>query len=60
MRTVAQKYIEEGEARGIHIGKVEGKAELVKLLLKNGNSVGSIAKMTGMSINKINELLKMQ
>ncbi|WP_250312041.1 RpnC/YadD family protein [Rickettsia endosymbiont of Oedothorax gibbosus] len=56
MRTIAQKYIEEGEARGIHIGK----AELVKLLLKNGNSVGSIAKMSGMSINKINELLKMQ
>ncbi|WP_375330272.1 Rpn family recombination-promoting nuclease/putative transposase [Candidatus Tisiphia endosymbiont of Nemotelus uliginosus] len=68
MRTIAQKYIEEGEARGeargIYIGKVEGKAEgkaeLVKLLLKNGNSVGSIAKMTGMSISKINELLKIQ
>ncbi|WP_342272392.1 Rpn family recombination-promoting nuclease/putative transposase [Candidatus Tisiphia endosymbiont of Parasteatoda lunata] len=41
-------------------GKAEGKAELVKILLQNGNSVESIAKMTGMSIKEIKELLNIQ
>ncbi|WP_250312147.1 RpnC/YadD family protein [Rickettsia endosymbiont of Oedothorax gibbosus] len=60
MGSLAHHWEQIGEARGIQLGKAEGKAEFVKLLLKNGNSVESIAKMTGMSINKINELLKMQ
>ncbi len=44
----------------IKTAKAEGKAELVKILLQNGNSVESIAKMTGMSIKEIKELLNIQ
>ncbi len=55
MRTVAQKYIDEGEAKGIQIGEVK----LIKMLMSKGISVNEIAKMTGLSISKINELLKM-
>jgi len=37
MKTIAQKYIEEGEARGIHIGKVEGKAVVKEWQFCGGN-----------------------
>ncbi|WP_342271195.1 Rpn family recombination-promoting nuclease/putative transposase [Candidatus Tisiphia endosymbiont of Parasteatoda lunata] len=54
----------EGKAEGIEIGETRGiqigKAELVKILLQNGNSVESIAKMTDMSIKEIKELLNIQ
>lgn len=52
MRTIAQKYIEEGEARG--------KAELVHMMIANGVSIENISKMTKLSIVKINELLKIR
>ncbi len=66
MRTVAQKYIEEGEARGIHIGKAEGKAEgekqkaisIAKNLLKAGLSVDFITQSTGLSLSQIESLSK--
>lgn len=48
------------EAYLIKTAKAEGKAELVKILLQSGNSVESIAKMTGMSIKEIKELLNIQ
>jgi uncharacterized protein YqeY len=50
MKTIAQKYIEEGEARG--------EAKLIQIMIKNGSSVEEIARMTRLSITKINELLK--
>jgi predicted transposase/invertase (TIGR01784 family) len=58
MKTIAQKYIEEGEARGEARGKTEGQAELVRIMIKNGSSIEEIARMTRLSITKINELLK--
>ncbi|MCC8397759.1 MAG: Rpn family recombination-promoting nuclease/putative transposase [Rickettsia endosymbiont of Labidopullus appendiculatus] len=36
----------------------EGKSELIKMMIKNGSSVEEIARMTKLSIAKINELLK--
>jgi hypothetical protein len=41
-------------------GEARGKAELVKMMLNNGGSIESISKITGLSIARINELLKMQ
>lgn len=55
MRTIAQKYIEEGEVRGIQIGE----ARLVKTMRDNGSSIEEIARMTRLSVAKIRELLKM-
>ncbi|XVN43537.1 MAG: hypothetical protein RCG15_04600 [Candidatus Rickettsia vulgarisii] len=46
MRTIAQKYIDEGETK------------LVKTMIANGVSIEQIAKMTKMSIARINEVLK--
>ncbi|WP_342259677.1 Rpn family recombination-promoting nuclease/putative transposase [Candidatus Tisiphia endosymbiont of Metellina segmentata] len=48
------------EAYLIQTAEARGEARLVRMLLQNGNSVESIAKMTGLSINEINGLLKMQ
>jgi predicted transposase/invertase (TIGR01784 family) len=62
MRTIAQAYIEEGEARGISIGEAkgrqEGKSELIKLMIQNGNSLGTVSKMVNMSTNEIKKLIK--
>ncbi len=56
MRTIAQKYIEEGEARGKTEGKIEGKIEVAKNLLKCGLSVDLIAQSTGLTIEQIGKL----
>ena len=48
----------EGKAIGIQIGEVRGEAKLIKMLISKGNSIKTISKMTGLSIAKINELLK--
>ena len=62
MRTVAQKYIEEGEVRGksigIQIGEARGEARLVKTMIQNGSSIEEVCRMTKLSITKIRELLK--
>lgn len=62
MRTIAQKYIEEGETRGIQIGKAEGKAEqnieVAKNMFSNNYSIPEISRITGLSIQEINNLLK--
>jgi len=47
---VEQQKIEDAEARG--------EAKLIKMLISKGNSIEAISKMTGLSIAKINELLK--
>jgi predicted transposase/invertase (TIGR01784 family) len=57
MRTIAEKYIDEGidigRQDGIKIGKAEGKAELIRMMLKSGSSIETISKMTGLSISDI-------
>ncbi|MCC8398249.1 MAG: Rpn family recombination-promoting nuclease/putative transposase [Rickettsia endosymbiont of Labidopullus appendiculatus] len=52
MPSIAQVWKEEG----IQIGK----AELIKMMIKNGNSIEEVARMTRLSITRINELLKVQ
>jgi predicted transposase YdaD len=51
-----------GEARGISIGeaagKAEGKTELIKLMVQNGNSVDTISKMVNMPADEIKKLIK--
>ena len=64
-------YIVSAEEKGIEIGKAEGKAEgieigearlreeknmIARAMLLDGDSVEKIARITGLSIKKINEL----
>ncbi|WP_250311074.1 Rpn family recombination-promoting nuclease/putative transposase [Rickettsia endosymbiont of Oedothorax gibbosus] len=49
-----------GEARGEAKGRAEGEAKLIKMMINNGSSIEEVAKITGLSITKINELLEMQ
>jgi predicted transposase YdaD len=70
LKKYEQKYREEGEARGIKIGEARGiqigeargiqigEAKLIKMMIENGSSIEEIARMTKLSIAKINELLK--
>ncbi len=58
MRTIAQKYIEEGEFRGMKIGRKEGKYEVAKNMFSNNYSIPEISRITGLSIQEINNLLK--
>ncbi|WP_375331706.1 hypothetical protein [Candidatus Tisiphia endosymbiont of Temnostethus pusillus] len=60
MRTVAQKYIEEGTQYGIQIGKAEGKAEAMKavaktMLIKN-KPLDEIIEFTGLTKIQISKL----
>jgi predicted transposase/invertase (TIGR01784 family) len=61
MRTIADSYIEEGFNKGImqgiEKGKAEGKAELIKMMLNQGNSIDTIAKITGLSFADIKALI---
>ncbi|WP_121543475.1 Rpn family recombination-promoting nuclease/putative transposase [Candidatus Rickettsia colombianensi] len=74
MRTIADKYIDEGiaqgmqigrnegmqigEARGIQIGEAKGKYEVAKNMLSNNYSIPEVSRITGLSISEINDLLK--
>ncbi|WP_375334028.1 Rpn family recombination-promoting nuclease/putative transposase [Candidatus Tisiphia endosymbiont of Xenochironomus xenolabis] len=62
MPSIAQVWKEEGiqigEARGRAEGRAEGEAKLIKMMIKNGNSIEEVARMTRLSIARINELLK--
>ncbi|AFC72969.1 transposase (plasmid) [Rickettsia rhipicephali str. 3-7-female6-CWPP] len=62
MRTIADKYIDEGIAQGMQIGKNEGKhertMEVAKNMLSNNYSIPEISRITGLSISEINNLLK--
>ncbi|WP_425364695.1 hypothetical protein [Candidatus Tisiphia endosymbiont of Mystacides longicornis] len=49
-----------GEARGEARGRAEGEAKLIKMMINNGSSIEEVARITGLSITKINELLKVQ
>ena len=56
MRTIAEKYIDEGIAQGIQIGKAKGKAKIIKKMLKAGSSIEVISKKTGLSVTEIRSL----
>ena len=74
MRTIADKYIDEGvqkgmqigeakgmqigKAEGMQIGKAEGKYEVAKNMLSNNYSIPEVSRITGLSISEINKLLK--
>ena len=55
-----QDGIKIGEAKGRAEGRAEGEAKLIKMMINNGNSIEEVARITGLSITKINELLKVQ
>ena len=65
MRTIADSYIEEGfnkgilqgTEKGIEKGIEKGKAELIKMMLNQGNPVDKIAKITGLSVSDIQKLI---
>ncbi|AJQ52517.1 Rpn family recombination-promoting nuclease/putative transposase [Rickettsia conorii] len=64
MRTIADKYIDEGIAQGMQIGRSEGmqigeakgKYEVAKNMLNAGSDIAFISKVTGISIQEINKL----
>ncbi|MDN3030072.1 MAG: Rpn family recombination-promoting nuclease/putative transposase [Candidatus Tisiphia sp.] len=55
-----QDGIKIGEAKGRAEGRVEGEAKLIKMMINNGSSIEEVARMTRLSITRINELLKVQ
>lgn len=64
MRSIAQKYVDEGielgKSQGIELGKSQGielgEAKLIKMMLNKGNSVETISKITGLPIKEIQKL----
>ena len=68
MPSIAQVWKEEGIQiglqDGIKIGVQDGirigEAKLIKMMINNGSSIEEVARITGLSITKINELLKVQ
>ncbi|UCM85692.1 MAG: Rpn family recombination-promoting nuclease/putative transposase [Rickettsia endosymbiont of Culicoides impunctatus] len=57
MRTIAQKYIDEGEARGEIRGEEKKAMAVAKNLLKVGVSIDIISTSTGLSKKVIEELM---
>ncbi|MCZ6924373.1 MAG: Rpn family recombination-promoting nuclease/putative transposase [Rickettsia endosymbiont of Ixodes persulcatus] len=66
MRTIADKYIDEGIAQGMQIGRNEGMQigeakrtmEVAKNMLSNNYSIPEVSRITGLSIQELNKLLK--
>ena len=66
MRTIADKYIDEGiaqgmqigEAKGMQIGEAKRTIEVAKNMLHAGSDIAFISKVTGLSISELNRLLK--
>ena len=56
MPSIAQVWKEEG----IQIGEARGEAKLIKMMINNGSSIEEVARMTRLSVTRINELLKVQ
>ncbi|MFP3034195.1 MAG: transposase, partial [Candidatus Tisiphia sp.] len=50
--------IQIGETRGIQIGKAEQNIEVAKNMFSNNYSIPEISRITGLSIQEINNLLK--
>lgn len=60
MVSLARHWEEEGIQKGKEKGIQIGKAKLIKIMIENGNSIEAVAKITRLSITRINELLKVQ
>ncbi len=70
MRTIADKYIDEGvqkgmvqgiqigEAKGLQIGEAKKTMEVAKNMLSNNYSMPEVSRITGLSIAELNQLLK--
>lgn len=70
MRTIADKYIDEGVQKGMvqgmqigrnegmQIGRNEEKYEVAKNMLNAGSDISFISKVTGLSISELNRLLE--
>jgi len=59
MYTIADGYIDQGIEKGIVIGKAEGKAEVAKSLLSKNIDHDTISSATGLSIDQITSLSKL-
>ena len=53
-----EQGIEQGITRGIEQGIMQERKEIVKNLLKNGVSIEQIAKITGLSKEEIENIIK--
>ena len=55
-----KNYEQRGEVRGreegIQIGEARGKAELIKMMIAKGQSVDTIAQITGLSVEEVAKL----
>ena len=55
-----KNYEQRGEVRGreegIQIGEAKGKAELIKMMIAKGQSVDTIAQITGLSVEEVEKL----
>ncbi|WP_425361265.1 Rpn family recombination-promoting nuclease/putative transposase [Candidatus Tisiphia endosymbiont of Ceraclea dissimilis] len=60
MPSIAQVWKEEGIQIGVQDGIRIGEAKLIKMMINNSSSIDEVARITGLSITKINELLKLQ
>jgi predicted transposase/invertase (TIGR01784 family) len=62
MRTIADKYIDEGMQKGMvqgmQIGEAKRTIEVAKNMLNAGSDISFISKVTGLSISELNRLLK--
>lgn len=58
MGSLAHHWEQIGEARGIQLGKVEGKAETVQEMLKEGYPIETISKLTKLSLKAIEKIRK--
>jgi len=62
MRTIADKYIDEGVQKGMvqgmQIGEAKRTIEVAKNMLNAGSDISFISKVTGLSISELNKLLK--
>ncbi len=52
MRTIAQKYIDEGEAKG----KAERNIEIAKAMLADGDPIEKVTRLTGLSKKELERL----
>jgi predicted transposase/invertase (TIGR01784 family) len=58
IKTAKTEGIQIGETRGMQIGRKEEKYEIAKNMFSNNYSIPEISRITGLSIQEINNLLK--
>jgi len=58
MTSLAHHWKDEGRDEGIQIGKNIGKIEIAKNMYNAGSDIAFISKVTGLSIQELNDLLK--